>query len=79
MKQKVAEVQPEAEEESKEDPHSHEEQIQVIHDKELYRRYVIFGEWGLRQDGKDFNIKCTEIDEDELIRITVDDRCYNSG
>ena len=41
VKQEVAEVQPIAEEEQKEDPTFEEENKFVINDKEIYRRYYI--------------------------------------
>ena len=72
-------MQPEAEEESKEDPTPQEEETKlVIKNREVFRRYYIRGvEWGIQQEGKDFKINLAR-DDKYIVKITIDDKCYNS-
>ena len=50
----------------------------VIDDKEIFRRYYAARVWCLQQDGKDYKIKLTE-DDNDIIKIIIEDRCYDSG
>ena len=64
--------------------YSNSEEEQKGQSKELFRRYVVghfqHTEFGLRQGDKNINveIKTEDFGQTEHVKITTDDRCYDS-